>query len=143
MKNEVKALVTILATVATMTANAGYSIYMPLDKGSIVFSKVVEDIEEKTPSELCDDYANEANIFLLSNYADVHLLHHEYTTIVLPVTGPKSSCVLALNVPDAKAFHCVGNSSYTGQLGVNLNTAVGGKYNLPRSINYSYYGNCE
>jgi hypothetical protein len=143
MKNEVKALVTILATAATMTANAGYSIYMPLDKGSIVFSKVVEDIEEKTPSQLCDDYANEANTFLLSNYPDVHLLQHEYTTIVLPVTGPKSSCILTLNVPDAKAFHCVGNSSYTEQLGINLSTAVGSKYNISKSIKFSYYGSCE
>ncbi|WP_240112233.1 hypothetical protein [Pseudomonas aeruginosa] len=165
--NEIKYLVAAIAMTTAFNANAEFMVKIPLEisngggleNGSLKFvgentnagsgsgnddndGEVTPPIESMEPDAQCDAFASEANIFLQSQYSDVHMLSYEYKTIVLPPFGAKQSCVLTLEVPEKKGATCTGNSTYTGQLGSDL-SALGAKYTVPRTYSYSYYGGCE
>lgn len=164
--NGIKYLLATITIATAFNANAEYMVKIPLEvanggaleNDSLKFvgehtdagsgsgndndGEVTTPIESMELDAQCDAFASEANIFLQSQYSDVHMLGYEYKTIVLPPFGAKQSCVLTLNVPANKGATCTGNSTYTGQLGNDL-SALGAKYTVPRTYGYSYYGSCE
>lgn len=140
MKNEIKTLIAIIATVTAMTANAGYSMYVPLEKSSIAFTGAVEDItEEKSPAELCDEKVEIANNYIAANYADVSYKSHVYGEYWggFPVPVLANGCQITFNLPRNRSYSCIGNNNYAEQVAYAL-TAIG--FDVAE---VSYYGTCS